>query len=99
MVVVVAVGKPEGSRRSEFDFPIVDKERTWKILEATARIARVHDCSPARISVAWLLDKPVVASMIIGPSGSTSCRTLRSAMVCARAERGIRTMIARVMLA
>jgi Aldo/keto reductase family len=26
----------------------------------------VHDCSPARISVAWLLDKPVVASMIIG---------------------------------
>ena len=22
--------KPEGTRRSEFDFPIVDKERTWK---------------------------------------------------------------------
>jgi aryl-alcohol dehydrogenase-like predicted oxidoreductase len=65
-VSAVAVGKPEGSRRSEFDFPIVDKERTWKILEATARIARVHDCSPARISVAWLLDKPVVASMITG---------------------------------
>ena len=25
--------KPEGSRRSEFDFPIVDKERTWSILD------------------------------------------------------------------
>jgi len=58
--------KPEGSRRSEFDFPIVDKERTWKILDAMAPIAKAHDCSPARISLAWLLAKPVVTSVIIG---------------------------------
>jgi aryl-alcohol dehydrogenase-like predicted oxidoreductase len=58
--------KPEGSRRSEFDFPIVDKERTWKILEAMAPIAKAHDCSPARISLAWLLTRPVVTSVIIG---------------------------------
>jgi aryl-alcohol dehydrogenase-like predicted oxidoreductase len=58
--------KPEGSRRSEFDFPIVDKERTWRILEAMAPIAKDHDCSPARISLAWLLSKPVVTSVIIG---------------------------------
>ncbi len=58
--------KPEGARRSEFDFPLVDKERTWKILEAMAPIARAHDCSPARISLAWLLTKPVVTSVIIG---------------------------------
>ena len=58
--------KPEGSRRSEFDFPIVDKERTWKILDVMAPIAKAHDCSPARISLAWLLTKPVVSSVIIG---------------------------------
>jgi aryl-alcohol dehydrogenase-like predicted oxidoreductase len=58
--------KPAGSRRSEFDFPIVDKERTWKILDAMAPIAKAHDCSPARISLAWLLTKPVVTSVIIG---------------------------------
>src|SRR3979411_2646083 len=58
--------KPEGSRRSEFDFPLVDKERTWKILEAMAPIAKAHDCSPARISLAWLLTRPVVTSVIIG---------------------------------
>jgi aryl-alcohol dehydrogenase-like predicted oxidoreductase len=58
--------KPEGSRRSEFDFPVVDKERTWKILEAMAPIAKAHNCSPARISLAWLLAKPVVTSVIIG---------------------------------
>jgi aryl-alcohol dehydrogenase-like predicted oxidoreductase len=58
--------KPENSRRSEFDFPIVDKERTWKILEVMAPIAKAHNCSPARISLAWLLAKPVVTSVIIG---------------------------------
>jgi aryl-alcohol dehydrogenase-like predicted oxidoreductase len=58
--------KPENSRRSEFDFPIVDKERTWKILDVIAPIAKTHDCSPARISLAWLLTKPFVTSVIIG---------------------------------
>ncbi|MGH8094149.1 MAG: aldo/keto reductase, partial [Chthoniobacterales bacterium] len=58
--------KPEGSRRSEFDFPIVDKERTWKILDAMAPIAKAHNCSPARISLAWLLSRPVVTSVILG---------------------------------
>jgi aryl-alcohol dehydrogenase-like predicted oxidoreductase len=57
---------PRGSRRSEFDFPIVDKDRTWKILEVIAPIAKAHDCTPARISIAWLLSKPVVTSVIIG---------------------------------
>jgi len=58
--------KPEGSRRSEFDFPIVDKERTWKILDVMTPIAKAHDCSPARIALAWILTKPVVTSVIIG---------------------------------
>jgi aryl-alcohol dehydrogenase-like predicted oxidoreductase len=58
--------KPEDSRRSEFDFPIVDKERTWKILEAMAPIAKAHDSSPARISLAWLLTRPFVTSVILG---------------------------------
>ncbi len=58
--------KPEGSRRSEFDFPLVDKERAWNILDVMAPIAKAHGCSPARISIAWLLTKPVVTSVIIG---------------------------------
>jgi aryl-alcohol dehydrogenase-like predicted oxidoreductase len=31
-----------------------------------APIAKAHGCSPARISLAWLLAKPVVTSVIIG---------------------------------
>jgi aryl-alcohol dehydrogenase-like predicted oxidoreductase len=58
--------KPANSRRSEFDFPLVDKERTWRILDVIAPIAKAHNCSAARISLAWLLAKPVVTSIIIG---------------------------------
>src|SRR5580692_8772111 len=58
--------KPADSRRSGFDFPIVDKERTWKILDVMAPIAKSHGCSAARVSLAWLLAKPVVTSIIIG---------------------------------
>src|SRR3984893_6009404 len=58
--------KAADSRRSEYDFPIVDKERTWRILDAMAPIAKAHGCSPARLSLAWLLAKPVVTSVIIG---------------------------------
>jgi aryl-alcohol dehydrogenase-like predicted oxidoreductase len=58
--------KPEGSRRSEFDFPIVDKERTWKILETMVPTAKAYQCSPARISLAWLLTRQVVTSVILG---------------------------------
>src|SRR3984885_8121000 len=36
--------KPEGSRRSEFDFPIVDKDRTWKVLEVMVPISKSHNC-------------------------------------------------------
>ena len=58
--------KPTDSRRTDYDFPIVDKERTWKILDAMAPIAKAHGCSPARLSIAWLLTKPAVTSVIIG---------------------------------
>jgi aryl-alcohol dehydrogenase-like predicted oxidoreductase len=58
--------KPADSRRSAFDFPLVDKERAWRILDAMAPIAKAHGCSPARIALAWLLARQVVTSVIIG---------------------------------
>jgi aryl-alcohol dehydrogenase-like predicted oxidoreductase len=58
--------KPVGSRRTDYDFPIVDKERAWNILDVMAPIANAHGCSPARVALAWLLAKPVVTSVIIG---------------------------------
>ncbi len=58
--------KPEGSRRSEFDFPIVDKDRTWRILDVLTPIAKSHNVSVATVTLAWTLAKPFVTSVIIG---------------------------------
>ncbi|WP_042166730.1 aldo/keto reductase [Paenibacillus gorillae] len=58
--------KSEGSRRSEFDFPIVDKERAWNIMDVLTPMAEARGCSPARIALAWLLSKPVVTSIMVG---------------------------------
>jgi aryl-alcohol dehydrogenase-like predicted oxidoreductase len=58
--------KPADSRRTEYDFPLVDKERTWKILDVMTPIAKAHGCSAARVALAWLLTKPAVTSVIIG---------------------------------
>ncbi len=58
--------KPEDSRRSAFDFPIVDKERTWRILDVLRPIAQAHETSVASVVLAWTLAKPFVTSVIIG---------------------------------
>jgi aryl-alcohol dehydrogenase-like predicted oxidoreductase len=58
--------KPEGSRRSNFDFPIVDKERTWNILDVMIPIAKERQVSPATIALSWVLSKSFVTSVIIG---------------------------------
>jgi len=58
--------KPADSRRTEYDFPLVDKERTWNILDVMSPIAKAHGCSAARLALAWILAKPAVTSVIIG---------------------------------
>jgi aryl-alcohol dehydrogenase-like predicted oxidoreductase len=58
--------KPEDSRRSAFDFPIVDKERTWRILDVLQPIAKARETSVATVALAWILAKPFVTSVIIG---------------------------------
>jgi aryl-alcohol dehydrogenase-like predicted oxidoreductase len=57
---------PQGARRSSFDFPPVDRERTFRIIDAMHPIGQAHDCSVARVALAWLLQQPHVTSVIIG---------------------------------
>ncbi len=57
---------PEGARRSGFDFPVVDKNRAWDVIDALRPIADGHGCSPARVALAWLLSRTAVTSVIIG---------------------------------
>jgi len=57
---------PEGSRRTTFDFPPVDKDRAWKCVEAMREVGDAHGVSVARVALAWLLQKASVMSIIIG---------------------------------
>ena len=59
--------KPDGeSRRLVFDFPPVDQEKAYDIIEAIEPIAQAHGVSVARIALAWVLARPGVTSVIIG---------------------------------
>jgi aryl-alcohol dehydrogenase-like predicted oxidoreductase len=56
----------EGARRTNFDFPPVDKDRAWACVAAMREIGNAHGVSVARVALAWLLAKPHVMSIIIG---------------------------------
>ncbi len=55
-----------GSRRTQFDFPPVNRERAWDCVDAMRVIADAKGVSVAQIALAWLLDQPQVTSVIIG---------------------------------
>ncbi len=57
---------PAGARRATWDFPMVDKPRAFRCVEAMRGIAQRHQVSVAQIALAWLLSKPFVTTIIIG---------------------------------
>lgn len=57
---------PEGSRRVDFDFPPVDKDKAFNILDVMHPMAAQKDISVARLALAWLLHQKAVSSVIIG---------------------------------
>jgi len=46
--------------------PRNEQERTWKILEAVEKIAKVRGINQAQVSLAWLAAQPAVTSVILG---------------------------------
>jgi aryl-alcohol dehydrogenase-like predicted oxidoreductase len=57
---------PEGSRRTSFDFPVVDKPRAFACIDAMRPLAETRGASIAQIALAWLLAQPSVSTVIIG---------------------------------
>ena len=58
--------KSNESRRITFDFPPVDKERAYDIIDVMRRIADEHGATVARVALAWLLQRKGVMSVIVG---------------------------------
>lgn len=58
--------KAGDSRRDNFDFPPLDKVKTFDIIDVMLEIAKEHQVSAAQVALAWMLHKPGVTSIIIG---------------------------------
>ncbi len=59
-------GGDESARRTKFDFPPVNKEKGFDVLDVLIPIAAVHGVSVAQVALAWILSNDVVTSVIIG---------------------------------
>ena len=56
----------EEGRRVNFDFPPINKEKAFDIIDVMQVIAQNQHATVAQIALAWLLHQPVVTSIIIG---------------------------------
>lgn len=57
-----------GTRLAEWKdtFRMLDSDRSWTVLEKVREVARRRDTTPAAVSLAWLLRRPEVSTIIIG---------------------------------
>jgi len=54
------------SRRDAFDFPPINKEKAFDIIDLMTKIGEHYKVSAARVALSWIKDKPGVTSVIIG---------------------------------
>lgn len=54
------------SRRDNFNFPPVNKEKAFDIIEVMQEIGKQHNVSVAQVALAWMLKKTGITSIIIG---------------------------------
>lgn len=67
-------GGPNDARRATFDFPPVDKDRAFEIIDTMRTMAETRGVSVAQIALAWLLHQKHVTSVIIGAKTEAQLR-------------------------
>jgi aryl-alcohol dehydrogenase-like predicted oxidoreductase len=56
----------DSARRATFDFPPVNKDKGFDVLDVLARVAADHHATVPQTALAWILSKEIVTSVIIG---------------------------------
>lgn len=56
----------EGGRRANFDFPPVNKDRAFDIVDLLKPMADSKGATVAQLALGWLLKQPVVTTIIVG---------------------------------
>lgn len=60
-------GQAEGEgRRAKLDFPRVDKDLAFQVVETMRPMAESRGLAVSSIAIAWLLHRPVVSTVIVG---------------------------------
>ncbi len=59
-------GGDETARRAKFDFPPINKDKGFAILDVLGPIAKAHSVTVPQIALAWILANDAVSSVIIG---------------------------------
>lgn len=59
-------GKSGEGRRVNFDFPPVNKDKAFDILDVLRPMAEARQISVAQLALAWVLHQPAVTTVIIG---------------------------------
>jgi aryl-alcohol dehydrogenase-like predicted oxidoreductase len=57
---------PEGSRRTTFDFPPIDKEKGYDVVEQLDALAKAKGSTIPRLALSWVLRQRGITSVIIG---------------------------------
>jgi aryl-alcohol dehydrogenase-like predicted oxidoreductase len=55
-------------RLARFDFPPINREKGFAVIDALQKIAERHNSTVAQVALAWLLAKSHVASILLGAS-------------------------------
>jgi aryl-alcohol dehydrogenase-like predicted oxidoreductase len=65
---------PEGTRRASFDFPPVDKDRAFRVVDVMRSIAGEKGTTVPRVALSWILHQKFVSTVIIGAKSEEQLR-------------------------
>jgi aryl-alcohol dehydrogenase-like predicted oxidoreductase len=57
---------PAPGRRAKFDFPPIDLDRGYGVVDLLRALADKHRATPAQVALAWTLSRPFVSSVLVG---------------------------------
>lgn len=56
----------QDTRRAHINFPPVEAEHGWRVVDAIKPVAERHGVSVARMALAWVLAQPAISCAIVG---------------------------------
>ncbi len=57
---------PKDARRAKFNFPPIDLDKGYAVVEALGKIAKRRKVAVAAVALAWVLARPFVTSVLVG---------------------------------